>query len=99
MTTPSSINGTDIGNETGGVTDSNDALYKGLSEQLAERTSTAQEFFDIKVIELSDNPNTPGTVWVLHRTSDDSSKQKKYPYNCRVASVTHYTTRQIWSNA
>ncbi|XP_022699632.1 sodium-dependent dopamine transporter-like [Varroa jacobsoni] len=66
MTTPSSINGTDIGNETGGVTDSNDALYKGLSEQLAERTSTAQEFFDIKVIELSDNPNTPGVIrWEL----------------------------------
>lgn len=36
------------------------AIYKHLSQQLSERTSTAQEFFDIKVIELSDNPNTPG---------------------------------------
>lgn len=39
-----------------------DDLNKTLSKQLAERTSTAQEFFDIKVIELSDNPNTPGKL-------------------------------------
>ncbi|XP_018495944.1 sodium- and chloride-dependent GABA transporter ine [Galendromus occidentalis] len=41
-------------------------INKTLSGQLAERTSTAQEFFDIKVIELSDNPNTPGVIrWEL----------------------------------
>lgn len=53
-----------------------EALNKTLSKQLAERTSTAQEFFDIKVIELSDNPNTPGNfiVHVWKRFSMDIAR-------------------------
>ncbi|OQR67363.1 sodium- and chloride-dependent GABA transporter ine-like [Tropilaelaps mercedesae] len=66
MSSASSINGSDSGRETSGASGNDDTLNKSLSLQLAERTSTAQEFFDIKVIELSDNPNTPGVIrWEL----------------------------------